>query len=400
MVNKPPYGQPQYGQSPQEQTTNHGQPQPAPQYGQQTPMPQPAQYGAQHGAPYGQPQPPMPQSPQPQPYGQPIAQYGQASQTPQPPQYGQPQPMQQYGRQQPMAQPHQQPQPQPYGQPHPYGQRPPMPGNPPLQQAGTASKKPPMPVIIIGAVAAVIVIALVAVLFVTNHVSRSDYEEARSQVETLEKSYNAINEELSSALYSEDNDSAYTYRKVQKKLNTFKQDSDGLAALKAVKKDKDVNEKYQLYTQSYAKYEKYVGGLTKTLPVYMKMAQTCTKLPDFDYSDMSSYYREYSKMLGECSTAAGDLAQSSIKSYADYGKSMRNHAEDAKYIVDEIVKLDVSNLEYGSSKYKKFHQLSNDLTELDDIKSLDTNALEQEANDADLSKALTALDETISEKIR
>lgn len=275
-----------------------------------------------------------------------------------------------------------------------------MPGNPPLQQPGAASKKPPMPVIIIGAVAAVVVIALVAVLFVTNHVSRSDYKEAQSQVEALEKSYNAINEELSSALYSEDNDSAYTYRKVQKKLNTFKQDSDGLAALKAVKKDKDVNEKYQLYTQSYAKYEKYVGGMTQTLPVYMKMAQTCTKLPDFDYSDMSSYYREYSKILGECSTAAGDLAQSSIKSYADYGKSMRNHAEDAKDIVDEIVELDVSNLEYGSSKYKKFRQLSDDLTELDDIKSLDTNTLEQEANDADLSKALTSLDETLSEKIK
>lgn len=73
-----------------------------------------------------------------------------------------------------------------------------------------------MPVIIIGAVAAVVIIALVAVLFVTNHVSRSDYKEAQSQVEALEKSYNAINEELSSALYSEDNDSAYTYRKVQR----------------------------------------------------------------------------------------------------------------------------------------------------------------------------------------
>lgn len=86
------------------------------------------------------------------------------------------------------------------GQPQ-YNQPPqpqaPMPGNFPSQQAGAAAKNKPPVAIIIGAVAAVVVIALAAVFFLTNRVSRSDYEEALVQTQVLESSYTAINEENS-----------------------------------------------------------------------------------------------------------------------------------------------------------------------------------------------------------
>lgn len=72
-----------------------------------------------------------------------------------------------------------------------------MPGNFPSQQAGAAAKNKPPVAIIIGAVAAVVVIALAAVFFLTNRVSRSDYEEALVQTQALESSYTAINEEFS-----------------------------------------------------------------------------------------------------------------------------------------------------------------------------------------------------------
>ena len=68
-----------------------------------------------------------------------------------------------------------------------------MPGNFPSQQAGAAAKNKPPVAIIIGAVAAVVVIALAAVFFLTNRVSRSDYEEALVQTQALESSYTAIN---------------------------------------------------------------------------------------------------------------------------------------------------------------------------------------------------------------
>lgn len=95
--------------------------------------------------------------------------------------------------------------------------------------------KPPV-AIIIGAVAAVVVIALAAVFFLTNRVSRSDYEEALVQTQALESSYTAINEEFSSAASATDNDSSSAYDEGKKKLKTFKQDSDKLAAMEAVKK--------------------------------------------------------------------------------------------------------------------------------------------------------------------
>ena len=137
-----------------------------------------------------------------------------------------------------------------YAQSQQYGQpQPPMPGNFPSQQAGAAAKNKPPVAIIIGAVAAVVVIALAAVFFLTNRVSRSDYEEALVQTQALESSYTAINEEFSSAASATDNDSSSAYDEGKKKLKTFKQDSDKLAAMKAVKKDKDVKEKYETFEQ-------------------------------------------------------------------------------------------------------------------------------------------------------
>lgn len=131
------------------------------------------------------------------PYGQPQNGQPQYNQPPQPqaPNYSQPQP----GGPQ-------------YGQPQP-----PKPGNFPSQQAGAAAKNKPPVAIIIGAVAAVVVIALAAVFFLTNRVSRSDYEEALVQTQALESSYTAINEEFSSAASATDNDSSSAYDEGKKK---------------------------------------------------------------------------------------------------------------------------------------------------------------------------------------
>lgn len=219
------------------------------------------------------------------PYGQPQNGQPQYNQPPQPqaPNYSQPQP----GGPQ-------------YGQPQP-----PMPGNFPSQQAGAAAKNKPPVAIIIGAVAAVVVIALAAVFFLTNRVSRSDYEEALVQTQALESSYTAINEEFSSAASATDNDSSSAYDEGKKKLKTFKQDSDKLAAMKAVKKDKDVKEKYETFERDRVKYERYMNDLAQTMPALMKMTHTCTKLPKFDSADMSSYYRDLSKALESCAADAG-----------------------------------------------------------------------------------------------
>lgn len=131
------------------------------------------------------------------PYGQPQNGQPQYNQPPQPqaPNYSQPQPG---GLQ--------------YGQPQP-----PMPGNFPSQQAGAAAKNKPPVAITIGAVAAVVVIALAAVFFLTNRVSRSDYEEALVQTQALESSYTAINEKFSSAASATDNDSSSAYDEGKKK---------------------------------------------------------------------------------------------------------------------------------------------------------------------------------------
>lgn len=92
-----------------------------------------------------------------------------------------------------------------------------MPGNFPSQQAGAAAKNKPPVAITIGAVAAVVVIALAAVFFLTNRVSRSDYEEALVQTQALESSYTAINEKFSSAASATDNDSSSAYDEGKKK---------------------------------------------------------------------------------------------------------------------------------------------------------------------------------------
>ena len=86
----------------------------------------------------------------------------------------------------------------------------------PSKPAPRPKNKPPV-AIIIGAVAAVVVIALAAVFFLTNRVSRSDYEEALVQTQALESSYTAINEEFSSAASATDNDSSSAYDEGKKK---------------------------------------------------------------------------------------------------------------------------------------------------------------------------------------
>lgn len=228
-----------------------------------------------------------------------------------------------------------------------------MPGNFPSQQAGAAAKNKPPVAIIIGAVAAVVVIALAAVFFLTNRVSRSDYEEALVQTQALESSYTAINEEFSSAASATDNDSSSAYDEGKKKLKTFKQDSDKLAAMKAVKKDKDVKEKYETFERDRVKYERYMNDLAQTMPALMKMTHTCTKLPKFDSADMSSYYRDLSKALESCAADAGDLAKVPVKSYAEYGADMQESVSKKKDIVDQMADLNLNDIEYGSADYEK-----------------------------------------------
>ncbi len=78
--------------------------------------------------------------------------------------------------------------------------------------------------------------------------------------------HTAINEEFSSAASATDNDSSSAYDEGKKKLKTFKQDSDKLAAMKAVKKDKDVKEKYETFERDRAKYERYMNDLARPCP--------------------------------------------------------------------------------------------------------------------------------------
>ena len=157
-----PYGQPPYRQPPQQ-----GQPYGPPPYGQ------PPQQGQPYGPPpYGPPPygpPPYGQPQQGQPYGQPQQglPYGQ------PPQQGQPQGQPPYGQPhqgQPYGPPPQQGQlygPPPYGQPQqqgqPYGQQPY--GESPFGAVYAPRGKSKLP-LILGGVAALIVIVVVALGFV------------------------------------------------------------------------------------------------------------------------------------------------------------------------------------------------------------------------------------------
>lgn len=272
-----------------------------------------------------------------------------------------------------------------------------MPGNFPSQQAGAAAKNKPPVAIIIGAVAAVVVIALAAVFFLTNRVSRSDYEEALVQTQALESSYTAINEEFSSASSATDNDSSSAYDEGKKKLKTFKQDSDKPAAMKAVKKDKDVKEKYETFEQDRAKYERYMNDLAQTMPALMKMTHTCTKLPKFDSADMSSYYRDLSKALESCAADAGDLAKVPIKSYAEYGADMQESVSKKKDIVDQMADLNLNDIEYGSADYEKLQDFHAKMSDIDSP-TLDQSDLQKAAKEADLSGSLKDLETTLSER--
>ena len=265
-----------------------------------------------------------------------------------------------------------------------------MPGNFPSQQAGAAAKNKPPVAIIIGAVAAVVVIALAAVFFLTNRVSRSDYEEALVQTQALE---------FSSAASATDNDSSSAYDEGKKKLKTFKQDSDKLAAMKAVKKDKDVKEKYETFERDRAKYERYMNDLAQTMPALMKMTHTCTKLPKFDSADMSSYYRDLSKALESCAADAGDLAKVPIKSYAEYGTDMQESVSKKKDIVDQMADLNLNDIEYGSADYEKLQDLHAKMSDIDSP-TLDQSDLQKAAKEADLSGSLKDLETTLSEKIK
>lgn len=244
-----------------------------------------------------------------------------------------------------------------------------------------------------------VVIALAAVFSLTNRVSRSDYEEALVQTQALESSYTAINEEFSSASSATDNDSSSAYDEGKKKLKTFKQDSDKLAAMKAVKKDKDVKEKYETFEQDRAKYERYMNDLAQTMPALMKMTHTCTKLPKFDSADMSSYYRDLSKALESCAADAGELAKVPIKSYAEYGADMQESVSKKKDIVDQMADLNLNDIEYGSADYEKLQDLHSKMSDIDSP-TLDQSDLQKAAKEADLSGSLKDLETTLSEKIK
>ena len=220
-----------------------------------------------------------------------------------------------------------------------------------------------------------------------------------SKTQALESSYTAINEEFSSAASATDNDSSSAYDEGKKKLKTFKQDSDKLAAMKAVKKDKDVKEKYETFEQDRAKYERYMNDLAQTMPALMKMTHTCTKLPKFDSADMSSYYRDLSKALESCAADAGDLAKVPIKSYAEYGADMQESVSKKKDIVDQMADLNLNDIEYGSADYEKLQDLHAKMSDIDSP-TLDQSDLQKAAKEADLSGSLKDLETTLSEKIK
>ena len=230
-------------------------------------------------------------------------------------------------------------------------------------------------------------------------IASADYEEVLVQTQALESSYTAINEEFSSAASATDNDSSSAYDEGKKKLKTFKQDSDKLAAMKAVKKDKDVKEKYETFERDRAKYERYMNDLAQTMPALMKMTHTCTKLPKFDSADMSSYYRDLSKALESCAADAGDLAKVPIKSYAEYGADMQESVSKKKDIVDQMADLNLNDIEYGSADYEKLQDLHAKMSDIDSP-TLDQSDLQKAAKEADLSGSLKDLETTLSEKIK
>ena len=172
-------------------------------------------------------------------------------------------------------------------------------------------------------------------------------------------------------------------------MKTFKQDSDKLAAMKAVKKDKDVKEKYETFEQDRVKYERYMNDLAQTMPALMKMTHTCTKLPKFDSA----------KALESCAADAGDLAKVPIKSYAEYGADMQESVSKKKDIVDQMADLNLNDIEYGSADYEKLQDLHAKMSDIDSP-TLDQSDLQKAAKEADLSGSLKDLETTLSEKIK
>ncbi len=185
-------------------------------------------------------------------------------------------------------------------------------------------------------------------------------------------------------------------------MKTFKQDSDKLAAMKAVKKDKDVKEKTTRYVRAGPCQIREVHE--RSGPDHARAHEDDAYLheaAEIDSADMSSYYRDLSKALESCAADAGDepLAKVPIKSYAEYGADMQESVSKKKDIVDQMADLNLNDIEYGSADYEKLQDLHAKMSDIDSP-TLDQSDLQKAAKEADLSGSLKDLETTLSEKIK
>lgn len=233
-------------------------------------------------------------------------------------------------------------------------------------------KRPPLPAVLGGIAAIVVVVALVITIVVVKPFSLlrgTDYRSGISQVAQLQNDYNAIAESLDrSLIFLASQSSAYdasAVAEVKQDTAKLRKSLESSARLRVVNKDEDVNAAYGLYERQATRFLDVANNLASSAKALSEAKTTCEATPSGTVFD-ADYASEYEQYIPSCRDKINQLAKAPAKVVAEFATTLSDSLDKTSDIIGQLQSIGSSvGISTGSATGQQLTQLSSQLVDLD-----------------------------------
>ncbi|MBT1174731.1 hypothetical protein JS530_04300 [Bifidobacterium sp. LC6] len=261
--------------------------------------------------------------------------------------------------------------------------------------------------IIVGAVAAVVIIALVIfMLFKPGSLTTDDYLDTSKQAALIQGKYATASWELSNAISAASGTttkfSQSDVDKVKNEVKAFDEANTKFTTLKAYQNDEDIKKQFDKYQTKAKKFSTLSNNLADLALPMNKAAKACDDTPTSTMYD-SDFYSSYESYINDCSAALDELGKSKVDGIKEYSTSLKDYLTSVGDIIKQMKELgDPNNIEYGTDAYTKMRDLIDKYYDIEppyDAQTKLYDTLDKLEESSDPSKELNNLTDLIQDKV-
>jgi hypothetical protein len=220
---------------------------------------------------------------------------------------------------------------------------------------------------VVVAVVAVIALILAVVFSGMGGLKSNDYLDGTNQVNTMNKRYYRISQEMSDILNSAYGDSGtmdeQDTTKIKQRIKEFEESNKDFADLK-IMSDDNVKKSYETYSKKAKTYAKYTTNIADSAVALVDASKSCGDEPTASAYD-SDFYTDYESYISACQTDLDALSKVPDQSIADYGSALGDYITKLGDLISQMKALgNIDDIEYGTDAYNKIMDLQDDFYDL------------------------------------